>query len=151
MRDTNSVAPRISPALRKLGISAERTGLFQSNNLANIPRPVPWKAPPMVGVGGAPHENPPNPNPRKGDVNGWRPDPSSGLSWCWLCSRLYPGWTRSSGTAAKESVNQSLIYDDGKINVRLLLLLDFTSPPDTFPGVFALCFLTSPAGKFSNS
>jgi len=35
--------------------------------------------------------------------------------------------------------------------VRLLLLLAFTLPLETFPEVLAECFLTSPAGKFNNS
>jgi hypothetical protein len=37
------------------------------------------------------------------------------------------------------------------MHVRLLLLLALTSPLDTFPGTFAVCFLTSPVGKFINS
>ena len=48
------------------------------------------------------------------------------------------------------SLSQPLVREGTrKIHVRLLLLLAFTFP--LIPGVFAVCFLTSPAGKFINS
>jgi len=53
--------------------------------------------------------------------------------------------------SCKGSSSQSIVWRYGGTARTLATSLGFTSPLYTFPGVLAVYFLTSAAGKFNNS